>query len=75
MIGRLELTANADKRGGASSTYHRVLVENGEGQLENLLLTPTELGRARERAEKNTEDTREATLIESVLHWLCSLLS
>lgn len=75
MIGRLELTANADRKGGASSTYHRVLVENETGQVENLLLTQTELKRARERAGKNEEDTREVTLIEGLLHWLCSMLS
>ena len=75
MIGRLELTANVDKKGGGSAVYHRVLVENLEGETENLLFTKAELVRVRERAAKNPEDVREATLIEKLLHWMLSMLT
>ena len=54
--GRFYRVRNNDKKSSANEHYNMVVVENNEGDLEELLFTDSDLMKAVVRRKKNKED-------------------
>lgn len=65
--GLLQRKSNLDKKATADPYYYAVLVKNAEGNYETLLLTDTDLTRARERTRLNPEDETTPTLFDKIV--------
>jgi hypothetical protein len=66
MFGYLHRHVNKGSDNSEAGHYYRVLVKNGRGQFETLLLTDSDLERCQARAQKQKEDQVIPTWIDKL---------
>jgi hypothetical protein len=61
--GKFYRIKNSDKKSSANDHYNMIIVENNDGEIQELLFTDSDLIRATVRSKKNSEDIPRYSLV------------